>query len=66
MRALARSAMNRYCAGATELPHGCGTAIRLLKTSSAAVQAALRSAWSAARLELLGAPAPNLRKGSQG
>lgn len=50
-------------AGATELPDGCGTSIRLLGTSSTAVQAALRSAWSAARLELLGAPAPNLRKG---
>jgi urease accessory protein len=50
-------------AGATELPDGCGTAVRLLGNGSTAVQAALRSAWSAARLELLGAPAPNLRKG---
>lgn len=50
-------------AGATQLPDGCGTAVRLLGNSSTAVQAALRSAWSAARLELLGAPAPNLRKG---
>ena len=50
-------------AGATELPHGCGTATRLLGNSSAAVQAALWSVWNAARLELLGAPAPNLRKG---
>jgi urease accessory protein len=50
-------------AGATELPHGCGTAVRLLGNSSTAVQAALRSVWSAACLELLGAPAPNLRQG---
>lgn len=50
-------------AGATELPYGCGAAVRLLGTSGAAVQAALRSAWSAARVQLLGAPAPNLRKG---
>jgi urease accessory protein len=50
-------------AGATELPYGCGATVRLLGTSSTAVQAALRSAWSAARLKLLGAPAPNLRKG---
>jgi urease accessory protein UreH len=41
----------------------CGAAVRLLGTSGAAVQAALRSVWSAARLQLLGAPAPNRRKG---
>lgn len=50
-------------AGVTELPNGCGGAVRLLGRRSADVQAALRNAWSAARLELLGAPAPNLRKG---
>jgi urease accessory protein len=50
-------------AGASELPNGCGVAARLLGPSSKAVQAALRTAWNAARLELLGAPAPNLRKG---
>lgn len=50
-------------AGATELPNGCGAAVRMLGTSSAQVQAGLRTAWSAARRELLGAPAPDLRKG---
>ena len=50
-------------AGATELPNGCGVAARFLGTSSAQVQAALRAAWSAVRVELLGAPAPDLRKG---
>ena len=50
-------------AGATELPRGCGITVKLLGSSSAAVQAALRRAWNAARLELLGAPAPDLRKG---
>lgn len=64
--ALMRSALAAYptvLAGATELPHGCGTAVRLLGTSSTAVQAVLRSAWSPPRLEPLGAPAPNLRTG---
>jgi urease accessory protein len=63
---LMRSALAAYpavLAGATELPDGCGAAARFLGTSSTAVQTALRSVWNAARLELLGAPAPNLRKG---
>lgn len=50
-------------AGVSELPNGAGTAVRLLGTGSKQVQAALRAAWNAARLELLGAPAPDLRKG---
>lgn len=49
--------------GVSELPNGCGAAVKLLGSTSKAVQAALRTAWSAARLELLGVPAPNLRKG---
>jgi len=49
--------------GVTELPNGCGVAVRLLGTTSMAVQAASRTAWNAARLALLGTPAPNLRKG---
>ena len=63
---LVRSALAPYpevLAGATELPHECGTVVKLLGTSSTTVQAALRRAWNAARLELLGAPAPDLRKG---
>jgi urease accessory protein len=49
--------------GVTELPNGCGVAVKLLGSTSKAVQAALRTAWNVARLELLGTPAPNLRKG---
>ena len=50
-------------AGVSELPNDCGAAVRLLGPTSAGVQAALRTAWSAARVDLLGAPAPDLRKG---
>lgn len=50
-------------AGATELPAGRGAAVRILGRSSRAVQAAVHAAWSRARTELLGAPAPDLRKG---
>jgi urease accessory protein len=49
--------------GVTELPGRAGAVVKLLGPSSKAVQAGLRTAWNAARLELLGAPAPNLRKG---
>ena len=50
-------------AGATELPNNCGAVVRFLGRRSADVQAAMRTAWSAARAELVGAPAPDLRKG---
>jgi urease accessory protein len=49
--------------GVSELPNGCGAAVKLLGPTSKAVQATLRTAWNAARVELLGLPAPNLRKG---
>ncbi|MEV6892221.1 urease accessory protein UreD [Kribbella sp. NPDC051137] len=49
-------------AGATELPAGRGAAVRILGYSSKAVQAAMHAAWDRARLDLLGAPAPDLRK----
>ena len=49
--------------GVSELPNGCGVAVRLLGPTSKAVQTARTTAWNAARLALLGAPAPNLRKG---
>ena len=42
---------------------GCGAAARLLGPTSKTVQTALTAAWNAARLALLGLPAPNLRKG---
>jgi urease accessory protein len=64
--ALLRAALTRspeVLAGVSELPNRSGVAVKLLGPSSKAVQAALRTAWNAARLELLGTPAPNLRKG---
>jgi len=50
-------------AGVSELPNGSGVAARFLGSTSAAVRAALTNAWKEARLALLGAPAPDLRKG---
>ncbi|MGW4489404.1 urease accessory protein UreD [Amycolatopsis sp. NPDC004368] len=50
-------------AGVTELPADRGAAVRILGQSSRAVQAALHAAWNQARIVLLGAPAPDLRKG---
>ena len=44
-------------------PNGCGASVRLLGARSKVVRAALRTAWSAARLALIGTPAPDLRKG---
>lgn len=49
--------------GVSELPNGCGAAVRVLGRTSKAAQRAVQAAWSTARLELLGAPAPDLRKG---
>jgi urease accessory protein len=59
----ALSASSEVLAGISELPNRCGISVRLLGPTSKAVGAALRTAWNAARLGLLGAPAPNLRKG---
>jgi urease accessory protein len=50
-------------AGVSELPNGCGESARLLGATSKAVRVALRDASNAVRLTLLGAPAPDLRKG---
>jgi urease accessory protein len=52
--------------GVSELPNGCGVAVRLHGSTSKAVQTARAAAWNAGRLELLGTPAPTLRKGSPG
>jgi urease accessory protein len=49
--------------GVSELPNGCGVSVRLLGSTSKTVRGALTGAWNAARLALLGAPAPDLRKG---
>jgi urease accessory protein len=50
-------------AGVSALPNACGLGIRLLGPTSATVQAALLTGWTAARLALLGGPPPDLRKG---
>ena len=50
-------------AGASELPGDCGAVARILGPSSKAVKGAMRSAWNAVRVALLGVPAPDLRKG---
>jgi urease accessory protein len=50
-------------AGVTELPAGRGAAVRILGHTSKAVQAAMHGVWNRARVQLLGAPAPDLRKG---
>jgi urease accessory protein len=49
-------------AGVSELPNGCGACVRLLGRTSTAVRAAVTDSWQAARLALLGVPAPDLRK----
>jgi urease accessory protein len=66
MVTLLRQAFDEYTdilAGVSELPNGCGAAARMLGPTSKTVQAAFTAAWNAARLALLGLPAPNLRKG---
>jgi urease accessory protein len=50
-------------AGVSELPNSCGVAVRLLGATSKSAKAAQRAAWNAARIALLGVPAPDLRKG---
>lgn len=49
-------------AGVSELPNGCGAAVRILGHTSATVGAAMRLAWNEARLAVVGLPAPDLRK----
>jgi len=48
--------------GASELPTEAGVAVRVLGPDSRSVSLALERAWKAARLALLGAPAPPPRK----
>jgi urease accessory protein len=50
-------------AGASELPDDCGAVARILGPNSKAVKRAMRNAWDAVRVALLGVPAPDLRKG---
>jgi urease accessory protein len=49
--------------GVSELPNGCGTSVRLLGAASKPVLRAAAALWNAARLAVLGIPAPDLRKG---
>ena len=58
MKALAYVAHN-----VSELPNGCGVAMRLLGPTSLEVKNAVHLAWNTARLMLVGVPAPDLRKG---
>jgi urease accessory protein len=49
-------------AAASSLPSGLGVLVRILGRSAVPTERALHAAWSAARLVLLGAPAPRRRK----
>lgn len=49
--------------GVSELPNRCGVAVRVLGSTSLEVKDAVQRAWHAARLMLIGVPAPDLRKG---
>lgn len=53
---------SRTIIGVSELPNGCGAAVRILGPTGAAVEHARTVAWNAARIALLDAPAPDLRK----
>jgi urease accessory protein len=59
----ALAASSDLLAGVSELPNGAGAIVKILGPNSKSVRTALRVAWNAARLELLGTPAPDLRKG---
>jgi urease accessory protein len=63
LRAALEGTATHVLAGVSELPGGCGAAVRLLGSTSKEVQHALRTTWNAARLVLHGIPAPDLRKG---
>lgn len=49
--------------GVSTLPNGCGAWLRVVGRDQEGVEAVVRHAWSAVRVHLLGAPAPDLRKG---
>jgi urease accessory protein len=58
----ALDADDQTVSGVSELPNGAGISVRILGSSAHAVDRARTVAWDAARLALIGAPAPNLRK----
>ncbi|MBB1027623.1 urease accessory protein UreD [Dietzia sp. DQ11-38-2] len=49
--------------GVSTLPEGCGAWLRAVGDTPEAVEDVMRAAWSAARRHVLGASAPDLRKG---
>ena len=49
--------------GVSELPNRAGISVRILGSSAYYVDRARTTAWNAAREALIGAPAPNMRKG---
>lgn len=59
----ALSEVSEAMAGVSELPNGCGAGLRVLAPTSHVARTAVSNAWDAARRILLGAPAPDLRKG---
>ena len=64
---LLRRALSRdldVLAGVSDLPRNSGVVARILGPTSKVVRAALTNAWDTARLALLSAPAPDLRKGN--
>lgn len=65
LAALVRAALDtddQTVSGVSELPNGAGISVRILGASAYAVDLARTAAWNAARLALIGVPAPNLRK----
>jgi urease accessory protein len=48
--------------GVSELPNDCGISVRILGTSAGQVDRMRTVAWNAARIALIGVPAPNMRK----
>jgi urease accessory protein len=53
---------SKTIAGVSELPNACGVSVRIVGMSGAVVEHARTVAWSTARIALLNAPAPDLRK----
>lgn len=49
--------------GVSELPNDCGVSMRILGKHGSTVERARTVAWNAARVALLGVPAPAMRKG---
>jgi urease accessory protein len=62
---LLRQTLNhsQVLAGVSELPNGCGVSVRILGPTSKTVRVAVANVWNVVRLALLGAPAPDRRKG---